>query len=52
MHEALMQEEYTEEEKALIREQLREANRLAREVVKRRGIKLHPRIASIRAERE
>lgn len=44
-----MTEEYTDEEKDLIREQLREGNRLAREVAIKRGIKVHPRIAAIKA---
>jgi hypothetical protein len=41
--------EYTESEKGLIRAQLREGNRLAREVVIQRGVKAHPRIAAIKA---
>jgi hypothetical protein len=44
-------EEYTDEEKESIRAQLREANRLAREEVIKRGVKVHPRVAAIKAAR-
>lgn len=42
--------DYTEEEIELFRQQLRHGNELAREAIKRRGgVKLHPRIAAMRA---
>jgi hypothetical protein len=41
--------EYTEEEKELIRTQLREGNRRALEVAIKRGVKVHPRVAAIKA---
>lgn len=47
-----MTERYTDEEIELIRRQLRRGNELAREEVKRRGVKVHPRIAAKRANGE
>jgi hypothetical protein len=47
-----MSEEYTDEEKALIRAQLREGNRLARETALKRGVTVHPRVAEIKARAE
>jgi hypothetical protein len=41
--------QYSEGEKELIRAQLREGNRLAREEVLKRGVTVHPRIAEIKA---
>lgn len=40
-----MREEYTDQEKQMLRAKLREGSRLAREVAVKRGGKLHPRIA-------
>lgn len=45
-------DEYTAEEIELIREQLRNGNEAAREAVKKRGVKLHPKIAAMRAAGE
>ena len=44
-----MQEFYTPEEIELLRKQLREGNRLAKEAAIRRGVKLHPRLEEKRA---
>lgn len=44
-----MTESYTDEEIKLLREQLRAGVKSARWAIKRRGIKLHPKIASLRA---
>jgi phosphoribosylaminoimidazole-succinocarboxamide synthase len=44
-----MNEFYTDEELAALREQLRNANALAKEAAIKRGITLHPRIAEHRA---
>lgn len=46
-----MSAEYTEAEKDLIRAQLREGNRIAREEAIRRGVKVHPRVAAIKASK-
>jgi hypothetical protein len=43
-------DEYTAEEIKLIREQLRNGTAAAREAVKKRSIKLHPKIAAMRAD--
>ena len=40
---------YDEEEKEMIRTQLREANRLALEAAMRHGVKVNPRVAAIKA---
>lgn len=36
----------------MIRAQLREGHRLAREAIERRGVKLNPRIAELRARQD
>ena len=40
----------TAEENDIARAQLREGNRMAREVVMSRGVKVHPRLAALRAD--
>lgn len=43
-----MSEEYSEKEKAIIRSQLREGSRIAREAAMRRGLAVHPRVTTIK----
>lgn len=40
----------TQEEKVLYREQIKKANEEAREIVKRRGVTINPRIVQARKE--
>lgn len=44
-----MNERYTDAEIKLIRAQLRLGTKMAKAAIKKRGVKLHPRIAAARA---